>query len=170
MESTTDDNFSQPTPFGNQLLSEWQDSQEHEDSPIRKRKTLNTFFDAICVSPIKKTLTVDFESASRRTQNDYLKKSNDIIHNIISIIAPNQEALLQKAFYSSNPDSEDTSIIESISKAYSSMTSWGTQIQLLSLLVEDHIYNEIKEYIPYLSNTTIMRLVSTLRSTALACQ
>lgn len=151
MESTTDDNFSQPTPFGSQLSSEWQDSQEHEDSPLRKRKALNTFLDAIGVSPIKKTLTVDFESASKRTQNDYLKKSKDIIHNIISIIAPNQEALLQKALYSSNPDSEDTSIMESISKAYSSMTSWGTQRQLLSLLVEDHSYNEIKEYIPSLS-------------------
>lgn len=151
MESTTDDNFSQPTPFGNQLSSQWQDSQEHEDSPLRKRKALNTFLDAIGVSPIEKTLTVDFESASKRTQNDYLNKSKDIIHNIISIIAPNQEALLQKALYSSNPDSEDTIIIESISKAYSSMTSWGTQRQLLSLLVEDHSYNEIKEYIPSLS-------------------
>lgn len=112
---------------------------------------MNTFLDAIGVSPIKKTLTVDFESASKRTQNDYLKKSKDIIHNIISIIAPNQEALLQKALYSSNPDSEDTSIIESISKAHSSMTSWGPQRQLLSLLVQDHSYNEIKEYIPSLS-------------------
>lgn len=152
MELTTDDNFSQPTPFGSQLSSEWQDSQEHsQDSPLRKRKALNTFLDAIGVSPIQKTLTVDFESASKRTQNNYLKKSKDIIHRIISIIAPNQGALLQKALYSSNPDSEDTSIIESISKAYSSMTSWGTQRQLLSLLVEDHSYNEIKEYIPSLS-------------------
>lgn len=55
------------------------------------------------------------------------------------------------ALYSSNPESEDTSIIESISKTYSSMTSWGTRIQLLSLLVEDHSYNEIKEYIPSVS-------------------
>lgn len=82
------------TPFGSQLSYEWQDSQEHEDSPLRKRKALNTFLDAIGVSPIKKpTLTVDFESASKRTQNEYLKKSKDIIHNIISIIASNQEAL-----------------------------------------------------------------------------
>lgn len=76
MESTTDDNCSQPTPFKSQLSSEWQDSQEHEDSPLRKRKALNTFLDAIGVSPIKKTLTVDFESASKRTQNDYLKNQN----------------------------------------------------------------------------------------------
>lgn len=55
MESTTDDNFSQSTPFESQLSSEWQDSQEHEDSPLRKRKALNTFLDAIGVSPIKKT-------------------------------------------------------------------------------------------------------------------
>lgn len=41
--------------------------------------------------------------------------------------------------------------MESISKAYSSMTSWGTQRQLLSLLVEDHSYNEIVVYIPALS-------------------
>ncbi|CAG2249202.1 unnamed protein product [Mytilus edulis] len=37
------------------------------------------------------------------------------------------------------------------SKAYSSMSSWGTQRQILSLLVQDYSYNQLKDYIPDLS-------------------
>ena len=153
MSAAADDNlsvcFSQPT--SSQVSSEWHDSQNFEDSPARKRKALDNFLDVIGVSPIKKTLSVDFESASKRTQYDYVKKSKDILHGIISIIAPNQEAQIEKALFSGSNCSEDSNLIESISKAYSNMTSWGTQRQLLSLLVNDNSFSEIKQHIPNLS-------------------
>ncbi|CAC5417924.1 unnamed protein product [Mytilus coruscus] len=60
-----DDCISETVYSQSSQYSEWQDSQE---SPSRKRKiALNTFLETVDISPVKKTLTVDFDLASERT-------------------------------------------------------------------------------------------------------
>lgn len=120
--------------------SEWQDSQE---SPGRKRKAaLNDFLAAVDISPIKKTLVVDFDLASERTKHDYIKKAKQIMHTVLEILVPEQEGKLENMLYSV-PDTDK--MLDSISSAYSSIASWGAQRQILSLLVQDNSYNDLKK-------------------------
>lgn len=126
--------------------SEWQDSQE---SPGRKRKAaLNDFLAAVDISPIKKTLVVDFDLASERTKHDYIKKAKQIMHTVLEILVPEQEGKLENMLYSV-PDTDK--MLDSISSAYSSIASWGAQRQILSLLVQDNSYNDLKKHIPELT-------------------
>lgn len=126
--------------------SEWQDSQE---SPGRKRKAaLNDFLAAVDISPIKKTLVVDFDLASERTKHDYIKKAKQIMHTVLEILVPEQEGKLGNMLYSV-PDTDK--MLDSISSAYSSIESWGAQRQILSLLVQDNSYNDLKKHIPELT-------------------
>ncbi|CAC5392039.1 unnamed protein product [Mytilus coruscus] len=142
-----DDCISETVYSQSSQYSEWQDSQE---SPSRKRKiALNTFLETVDISPVKKTLTVDFDLASERTKNDYVRKAKRIMNSVLGILVPQQESLLEEVLYESNACKDKT--LESFSKAYSSMSSWGTQRQILSLLVQDYSYNQLKDYIPDLS-------------------
>lgn len=98
--------------------SEWQDSQE---SPGKKRKAaLNDFLAAVDISPIKKTLVVDFDLASERTKHDYIKKAKQIMHTVLEILVPEQEGKLENMLYSV-PDTDK--MLDSISSAYSSIAS-----------------------------------------------
>ncbi|XP_076105602.1 uncharacterized protein LOC143073719 isoform X2 [Mytilus galloprovincialis] len=142
-----DDCISESVYSQSSQYSEWQDSQE---SPSRKRKmSLNSFLETVDISPVKKTLTVDFDLASERTKNDYVRKAKRIMHSVLGILVPQQESLFEEVLYESNAYKDQT--LESFSKAYSSMSSWGTQRQILSLLVQDYSYNQLKDYIPDLS-------------------
>ncbi|CAC5391325.1 unnamed protein product [Mytilus coruscus] len=142
-----DDCISETVYSQSSQYSEWQDSQE---SPSRKRKiALNTFLETVDISPVKKTLTLDFDLASERTKNDYVRKAKRIMNSVLGILVPQQESLLEEVLYESNACKYKT--LESFSKAYSSMSSWGTQRQILSLLVQDYSYNQLKDYIPDLS-------------------
>ncbi|CAC5386290.1 unnamed protein product [Mytilus coruscus] len=149
-----DDCISETVYSQSSQYSEWQDSQE---SPSRKRKiALNTFLETVDISPVKKTLTVDFDLASERTKNDYVRKAKRIMNSVLGILVPQQESLLEEVLYDFNACKDKT--LESFSKAYSSMSSWGTQRQILSLLVQDYSYNQLKDYIPDLSIIIIQYL------------
>ncbi|VDI55030.1 Hypothetical predicted protein [Mytilus galloprovincialis] len=110
-----DDCISESVYSQSSQYSEWQDSQE---SPSRKRKmSLNSFLETVDISPVKKTLTVDFDLASERTKNDYVRKAKRIMHSVLGILVPQQESLFEEVLYESNAYKDQT--LESFSKAYS---------------------------------------------------
>ena len=108
---------------------------------------MNNFLDQIGVSPLKKTLRVDWSAASDRTKADHLRKAQQTIKGVLALIAPNQEEILQEQLF----PSKNANLLESVASSYESMTSWGVQRQILSLLVQDYNYAELKTHIPSLS-------------------
>lgn len=76
------------------------------------------------------------------SQHDYIKKAKQIMHTVLEILVPEQEGKLENMLYSV-PDTDK--MLDSISSAYSSIASWGAQRQILSLLVQDNSYNDLKK-------------------------
>lgn len=70
------------------------------------------------------------------------------MHTVLEILVPEQEGKLENMLYSV-PDTDK--MLDSISSAYSSIASWGAQRQILSLLVQDNSYNDLKKHIPELT-------------------
>ena len=124
-------------------------SEYHPDSPDRKRKALNNFLLEVGISPIKKTLTVDWDSSSERTKSDYIKKAQKTIKEVLSVLAPNQEMKLETELLNQNNYQHD--ILKSIANCFDSLTSWGVQRQILSIVAFDYTFNELLQYIPSLT-------------------
>ncbi|MEW8546043.1 MAG: hypothetical protein AB2693_21175 [Candidatus Thiodiazotropha sp.] len=80
-------------------------------------------------------------------ETNTFKRHNKTIDGVLSTIAQVQEdKLLQQLFLAKN-----TNLLKSIASSYESISSWGLQRQILSLLGQDFSYSELKEHIPSLS-------------------
>ena len=89
---------------------------------VLAEKTLNNFLLEVGVSPIKKTLTVDWDSSSERAKSDYIKKlrkKTTTINEVLSVLAPNQEIKLETGLL--NQNSYQHGIQRSIANCFDSL-------------------------------------------------
>lgn len=86
------------------------------------------------MSPVKKTLSCDWLEASDRTKADYVKKARSIFHEVLKVIAPDQEDNIANIILSGTSQDCNTDFLDIISSAYKMTNDWGTQRQLLSLI------------------------------------
>lgn len=117
-----------------------------------KRKALDQFLTICDASPIKKTLTANWEDCSDRTKKDYILKTKKILSEVIDVLAPGQGHYLLEALANKDNDSQQNHLLlDEITAAYTSTNDWGTQRQILSLVASKIPYQQLKLSIPNLS-------------------
>ena len=148
-------------------ISIWQDEKtiQHENREILN-SAIEKISDGNC-SPVRSTLNTDWNDISDRHQNYMVKKTRDIISNVLKTIAPGQENELWKAVKRSSDKLDESSeqsqkrkkwdeeTVKSLVAAYDNAESSQTRTQILSIFVYDFSKSELQQLIPGLSKFKI---------------
>lgn len=107
---------------------------------------------SICgASPVKKTLSSDWNACSERTKRDYILKTKKILAEVLSVLAPGQQEHVLEAVIK-NDDNFEPQFLEDVAASYMSSVDWGTQRQILSIVANKVSYCKMKNLIPNLSH------------------
>lgn len=148
-------------------ISIWQDEKtiQHENREILN-SAIEKISDGNC-SPVRSTLNTDWNDISDRHQNYMVKKTRDIMANVLKTIAPGQENELWKAVKRSSDKLDEPSeqtqkrkkwdeqTVQSLVAAYNNAESSQTRTQILSIFVYDFSKSELQTLIPGLSKFKI---------------
>lgn len=114
-------------------------------------------------SPLLSTLNTEWNDVSQRSQYYYVKKTKDILTNVLHTIAPGQENNLWQAVKRSADPFEDqeepevkrkkwdSESVKSLVAAYNASETSQTRTQILSIFAYDFQKSELQELIPGLS-------------------
>lgn len=109
-------------------------------------------FLSICgASPVKKTLSSDWNACSERTKRDYILKTKKFLAEVLSVLAPGQQEHVLEAVIK-NDDNFEPQFLEDVAASYMSSVDWGTQRQILSIVANKVSYCKMKNLIPNLSH------------------
>lgn len=137
-----------------QASSDFKPSQEVIQG---KREALDTFLIACGHSPVKKTLTADWQSCSTKTKSFYTRKLSQVMEAAAEVLSPNQSDQLSRTFISNQKGSASTSVVpeakgldllEAMAKMYARMNSPDSKKQVLSLMVNTFSLKETKKFMP----------------------
>ena len=152
-------------------ISFWVDKEQHQQE---KRAVLNEALAHISdgrVSPIASTLNSNWKSISSTQKAYYLRKVGQVLTEVLTTIAPDQEEKVLEALRRSldatlvkkGTESRACSIIEEVTtdqlsillKVYHEAESRHTRLQILSMFAKHFSKKEIREMIPGLSKWQI---------------
>lgn len=143
----SDDEF-WPTPSTVSYI----DSQEQLG---QQRSCLDAFLRASGRSPVKKALTVPWDSASGRTRNDYMEQARKVMTCVTQVLAPNDSVKLLNSLLSPTtaniPTERNAMMLETLSAAYHNQERWDFRRQILSIMCDKFSLKELQEYIPNLT-------------------
>lgn len=148
-------------------ISIWEDEKTIQ---LENREILNSAIQKISggkCSPVRSTLNTDWNDVGERYQNVMVKKTRDIISNVLKTIAPGQESELWKAVKRSSDKLDepaeqsqkrkkwDDETVKSLVAAYNNAETSQTRTQILSIFVYDFPKSELCQLIPGLSKFKI---------------
>ena len=139
-------------------------SSSGEDSKFQLQKArLNAFLDECNIEPLGRRWK-DWNQCSERTQQRYVERSSEIVKSVLSVVYPENYALLWRELkISSTVDklmgsetiavlSADNRYLDALSEAYKNAASWDTRRQVLSIMTGVATYREISRYITGLTH------------------
>ena len=112
------------------------------------------------VSPIRHTLSVQWNTAHERTKRRYLRKAKQCISATLDVLAPeNSQDLWTELCDSHAVCSESQVVVEgrsekvtelpnAFAESYLNAQHWSTRRQMLSLLADKLSLKEMREFIP----------------------
>lgn len=135
------------------MSSEFQPSQEVRD---RKRAALDNFLALCDHSPVKSTLSSNWEDSSSRSRQSYLCKLEQVIESAASVLAPDEPEQLQSAYFQANqlaiiPEAKGQQLLEALAQSYNSVNSWDSRRQILSVMADTYTLVEIQVFLPTLT-------------------
>lgn len=106
------------------------------------------------VSPIKKC-KVHLQNSSVRTQQHNINKAKTYFELMLSTVCPGEEdfirsSVLDKASGTSKSEKENATL-ETLLELYKNAHTWSFQRQILSTIVKDKDFQEVKKLIPGLT-------------------
>lgn len=127
---------------------------------LQKAK-LNAFLEECNIEPLGRRW-VEWNQASERTQERYVKRSSEIVKSVLSVVYPDNSAHLWKELKLSaamdkimGSDSvsllSDNSYLQALAEAYKNAAGWDTRRQVLSIMAGIASYKEISWHIPGLT-------------------
>lgn len=119
-----------------------------------KFEALNKILSLSGVSPIKKC-KVHLQNSSVRTQQHNINKAKTYSELMLSTVCPGEEdfirsSVLDKASGTSNSEKENATL-ETLLELYKNAHTWSFQRQILSTIVKDKDFQEVKKLIPGLT-------------------
>lgn len=147
-----DNDTPEPTPLS--TLSSFVDSQQRQADC---RQSLNTFLSTAGCSPIKKVLTVPWNQASHRTQQDYKNELHKVLTSAAKVLAPkDSDALLSSILQAPESESESKAL-PAFAAAYNIQERGDIKQQILSIMCDKFSLKELQKYIPELTSYRFKR-------------
>lgn len=130
----------------------WEDESMQRN---QRREALNNALETISdgrYSPIKSTLSTDWEDLSEKQRKYYVRKAEEVLDATLTTIAPGQEDILREAIQNKMSSSASiSSSTQTLITAYNSADSWEVKRQILSLLADQYSKEDLQHLIPGLS-------------------
>ena len=127
------------------------------------RFKLNVFLEEANLESIKKPF-IEWDKASKKTQQRYEQRSAEIVTAVLKVIYPGAASQLWNALKESktinslleiDPEDETSQptnkYLEALAESYKNAKSWDTRRQILSVMAGIASYKEVLRYIPGLS-------------------
>ena len=148
--------ISQSTPYTprfEDMSASFQTVPDDDTVPESPQDLLNKFLIAKDVSPIKHSLTIPWKEASERTKRGYIRTAKQVVEACLEEIAPNDSDMLFHSLYeSSESDSTvDSALLKALAECYNNAQHWSTRRQVLSIMVDQVTFKQLKHFIPSLS-------------------
>ena len=121
---------------------------------------LNRFLQLRDVSPVRHTLSVQWNTAHKRTKRIHLRKAQQCISAMLDVLSPEKSQELWKELCDRHAvcsksqvvvegrSEKETELLNAFAESYLKAQHWSTRRQILSLMADKLSLREMREFIP----------------------
>ena len=121
---------------------------------------LNRFLQLRDVSPVRHTLSVQWNTAHERTKRIHLRKAQQCISAMLDVLSPEKSQELWRELCDRHAvcsesqvvvegrSEKETELLNAFAESYLNAQHWSTRRQILSLMADKLSLREMREFIP----------------------
>jgi len=107
-------------------------------------------------SPVCHVLSVPWNEAKDRTKRQYLRKAEQCVSAVLTVLAPEDSKCLWEELcegrgnlrMTGGKSRKDLELLDAFAESYSNAQHWSTRRQILSILADKLSFKELKEFLP----------------------
>ena len=120
------------------------------------RKQLNRFLQGRDISPVRHALSVPWNEAKDRTKRRYLRKAEQCVSAVLTVLAPEDSKCLWEELCkgrgnlrtTGGKSRKDLELLDAFAESYLNAQHWSTRQQILSILADKLSFKELTEFLP----------------------
>ena len=120
------------------------------------RKQLNRFLQGRDISPVRHALSVPWNEAKDRTKRRYLRKAEQCVSAVLTVLAPEDSKCLWEELCegrgnlrtTGGKSRKDLELLDAFAESYLNAQHWSTHRQILLILADKLSFKELKEFLP----------------------